>query len=68
VAFLEGLTAFHSELLKRIFIFIASTTDDEKEVNRARNHAYVTDFLNKPFSAEKFKEIMSCVQLAIPSA
>jgi len=50
--FLIHLETFYDELGKKPVIFMLSSTDDERDLRRARNSNLVRKMLRKPFSPE----------------
>ena len=49
--FLKEFVKFGSKITDDIAIFMLSTSNDEREIEKAKNHTFVLDFLNKPLSS-----------------
>jgi two-component system, chemotaxis family, chemotaxis protein CheY len=59
--FLDDYDALKSGLSKPISIYMVSSSIDPRDVDRARNHANVKDYVVKPVTREKFIEILKQV-------
>lgn len=57
--FLEGLEPLRTRITGNMTIYIASTSLDERDRQRALNIDLVKEYLYKPVSAEKLLELLS---------
>ncbi len=48
--FLKEFVKFGNKITDGVGIFMLTTSDDEKEIEKAEKHSLVLDFLNKPLS------------------
>ena len=56
--FLEDYTALKAKLPKPIDIYMVSSSIDPRDINRAKNHIHVRDYVIKPVTREKFIELL----------
>lgn len=54
--FLDEFEKFKDTLIKKIRIFIVSSSVDEKDISRSKSYASVEGFISKPLSAEMIKK------------
>ena len=57
--FLESFCDLHKHLCKEIKIYMVSSSIAPEDIKRAKSNPYITDYLTKPLSPEKFEEILS---------
>jgi len=56
--FLEDYSALRPNLAKPMVIYMVSSSIDPRDVQRAKSCSYVTDYVVKPVSMEKFRELL----------
>ena len=56
--FLEEYSSIKDTMVKDINIFMVSSSIDSKDIDRARHNENIADYLMKPVSVEKFREIL----------
>lgn len=56
--FLDDYAQFKSKLAKPVTIYMVSSSIDPRDINRAKSHAEVTDYVIKPVTREKFVELL----------
>jgi len=56
--FLEEYSSIKDRIEKEINIVMVSSSIDSKDIDRARQHEDIADYLMKPVSIEKFKELL----------
>jgi two-component system chemotaxis response regulator CheY len=57
--FLEEFEAMKNSIKKDITIFMVSSSIDPRDVERASNNPNISQYVIKPISIEKFKELLS---------
>lgn len=61
--FLDEFKKLNVEITNKFKIFILSSSVDENDISRAKNDAYVVDFISKPLSSNILK---AAVQKVLP--
>jgi CheY-like chemotaxis protein len=56
--FLDLYEKLHNSLVKKIRIFIVSSSVDEKDISRSQSYATVEGFISKPLSAEVIRKAL----------
>ncbi len=56
--FLDEFEKFRDTLIKKIRIFIVSSSVDEKDISRSKSYTSVEGFISKPLSAEVIKKAL----------
>ena len=56
--FLDEFEKFSASLIKKIRIFIVSSSVDEKDMSRSRSYDSVEGFISKPLSADVIKKAL----------
>jgi two-component system chemotaxis response regulator CheY len=56
--FMEEFTALKNKIEKPISIFMVSSSIDANDIARAKQDKNIADYLMKPISVEKFKELL----------
>jgi two-component system, chemotaxis family, chemotaxis protein CheY len=57
--FLDDYVKLKSKLPKPMTIYMVSSSIDPRDINRAKSHADVSDYVIKPVTREKFLELLS---------
>jgi len=57
--FLEEFSAIKKTVAKEISIFIVSSSIDRNDIDRARQNKNIIDYIMKPVTVDKFKELLS---------
>lgn len=57
--FMEEYSKIKNNIAKEISIFIVSSSIDANDIDRAKQNKNIIDYLMKPISIEKFKELLS---------
>ena len=57
--FLEAFNSIAPMLSKPIFIYMVSSSLDEKDIDRSKEFSTVSEYIVKPLALEKFREIFS---------
>jgi two-component system chemotaxis response regulator CheY len=57
--FLDEFETLKHTITKEITIFMVSSSIDPRDIERASNHPQITQYVIKPISIEKFKELLS---------
>ena len=57
--FLQDFTGLSDNLVKRIAIFMVSSSIDPRDIQRARSIPEVQEYITKPVSREKFNELLN---------
>lgn len=56
--FLDDFAGIKAKLAKPVLIYMVSSSIDPRDINRAKNYADVTDYVVKPVSKEKFRQLL----------
>lgn len=56
--FLDNFLNFPKEKKEKCKIIMLSSSMDPNDINRAKKHPYVIDYLNKPLSEESLNEVL----------
>ncbi|MBT1705407.1 response regulator [Chryseosolibacter indicus] len=56
--FLEDFDKIKTALAKRMVIYMVSSSIDPRDMNRAKGNSNVTDYVIKPVTIEKFKQLL----------
>lgn len=56
--FLDDYAALKPQLAKPVVIYVVSSSIDPKDIARARNNADVRDYVMKPVTHDKFRELI----------
>jgi two-component system, chemotaxis family, chemotaxis protein CheY len=57
--FLDDYKELKSKLAKPMTIYMVSSSIDPRDINRARNHSEVSDYVIKPVTRERFIELIN---------
>ena len=56
--FLDDYKELKPKLAKRMTIYMVSSSIDPRDINRAKNHSEVSDYVIKPVTLERFIELI----------
>jgi two-component system, chemotaxis family, chemotaxis protein CheY len=56
--FLDDFASLKSRLAKPMVIYMVSSSIDPRDISRARNNTNVADYVVKPVTKEKFRELL----------
>jgi two-component system chemotaxis response regulator CheY len=57
--FLDDYVQLKGQLAKQITIYMVSSSIDPRDINRAKNHNEVSDYVIKPVTREKFIQLIN---------
>lgn len=59
--FVEAFEKFPEDITSQYILYVLSSSINENDLNRARYHASVKDFLNKPLTSQVLTDVIAAV-------